>query len=101
MSLSMRDVDGFIDATLTRLASEAGTTRSNFYVDLRSYQQRITQNLVEQCTAVCESRGLVVTRNGDGLVVTVDLQTCFFNPDQAKAYQMALNYTRSIHGNHL
>jgi hypothetical protein len=101
MSLSMRDVDGFIDATIARLASEAGTMRSNFYVDLRSYQQRITQNLVDQCATICESRGLVVTRNGDGLVVTVDLHTCFLNPDQAKGYQMALNYTRSVHGNQL
>ena len=101
MPLNMRDVDGFIDATIARLSSEAGTTRSNFYVDMRTYQQRITQNLVDQCTAVCESRGLVVTRNGDGLIVTVDLQTCFFNPEQSKVYQMALSYTRSFQGNQL
>lgn len=101
MAITMRDVDGFIDTTITRLSSEAGSTRSNFYVDLRSYQQRITQNLVEQCTAVCNARGLQVERNGDGLIVTVDLHTCFFNPSQTRSYEMALNYTRNMHGNHL
>lgn len=101
MSLNMREVDDFIDATISRLSSEDGTTRSNFYVDLRSYQQRVTQNLIDQCTDTCTSRGLSVRRNGDGLVITVDLHTCFFNPGQAKAYQLALNYTRSAHGNHL
>lgn len=101
MSLSMRDIDGFIDNAITRLASESGSTRSTYYVDLRSYQQRITQNLVEQCTTICNSRGLKAERSGDGLMVTVDLHSCFFNPVQARAYEMALNYTRTMHGNHL
>lgn len=45
MSLTMQQLDFFIDTTINRLSSEAGVTRSSFYVNLRDFQQRITQNL--------------------------------------------------------
>lgn len=100
MSLTMQQIDSFIDTTINRLSSEGGTTQSSFYVDLRSFQQRITQNLVAQCIAFCASRGLHAERNGDGLVITVNLNSCFLNPSQSVAYNTALAYTRNIHGNH-
>lgn len=101
MSLTMQQLDAFIDTTINRLSSEAGTTRSSFYVNLRDLQQRITQNLVDNCIQLCHSRGLHAERNGDGLMVHVDLNTCFLNVHQAAAYNAALIYTRSLHGNHL
>jgi hypothetical protein len=101
MSLNMSDVDGFINNAINRLASENGSTTSNYYVDLRSYQKRVTQNLIDQCSAICHSRGLKTQHDGDGLVVTVNLHTCFLNPQQTKAYDLALNYTRFAHGNHV
>lgn len=101
MPLTMREVDSFIETALTRLASETGQTRSSFYVDLRSMQTRITQSLVDQCVDICESRNLSVTRVGDGLNVTVDLNTCYFNAFQAQKHELALQYTRSMHGNHI
>jgi len=79
----------------------AGITRSSFYVDLRSLQQRITQNLVDSCIQMCSSRGLYAERSGDGLVVTVDLNTCLLNGQQSALYNTALAYTRQVHGNHL
>jgi hypothetical protein len=101
MAITMQQLDSFIDVTINRLASEAGSTRSSFYVDLRTFQQRITQNLVAQCTAICASRGLHAERNGDGLVITVDLNLCFLNPNQSILYNTALAYTRATHGNHI
>ena len=101
MSITMRQIDDFIDTAIARLSGEEGITRSKFYVDLREYQQRVTQNLVEQCIATCASRGLVAQRNGDGLFIVVDLDTCAFNSNQARNYQVALNYTRSVHGNQM
>jgi hypothetical protein len=101
MSISMREVDDFIDTTISRLSSEDGTTRSNFYIDLRSYQKRVTQSLIDECVNTCATRGLATERQGDGLIVTVNLHNCYFNPSQAKAYQIALNYTRNVYGNHL
>lgn len=101
MSLTMRQIDDFIDAALDRLSGAQGVTVSCFYVDLRSYQQRITPKLVEQCVRICESRGLGAERDGDGLHVTVDLDTCFLNPSQAVIYRTALAFTRSQYGNHL
>lgn len=97
----MHQIDGFIDTAINRLSSASGSSVSHFYVDLRSYQQRITQNLVEQCIRLCQSRGLSVERQGDGLIVTVDLDTCFLNPKQALFYNGALEYTRTMHGNGL
>ena len=101
MSVTMSQLDTFIDTTINRLSSENGTTRSIFHIDLRSMQQRITQKLVDQCTSLCASRGLQAERKGDSLIVTVDLGTCFLNPSQSTAYNTALSYTRTVHGNHL
>lgn len=101
MSLTMQQVDSFIDTTINRLSGEAGSTRSSFYVDLRAFQQRITQNLVDSCTQLCNSRGLTAERNGDGLVVTVDLDRCLLNYQQSALYNAALAYTRQVHGNHI
>jgi len=101
MSLTMREIDSFIDTTILRLASESGRTTSDFYVDLRAYQQRITQNLVTQCTDICASRGLSAERSGDGLMIHVDLDRCVFTSTQSANYATALAYTRRMHGNHL
>lgn len=101
MSLTMQQLDFFIDTTINRLSSEAGVTRSSFYVNLRDFQQRITQNLVDNCIQLCSARGLDAERNGDGLMVHVDLNTCFLNAQQSASYNAALAYTRHIHGNHL
>jgi len=99
MNLTMRDIDLFIDTTINRLSSPNGTLHSSFYIDLRSLQSRITKNLVEECTSMCESRGLHVQRMGDGLSVTVDLNSCSLNPRQAAEFNTALAYTRQIYGN--
>jgi hypothetical protein len=99
MSLTMTQIDSFIDTSISRLSSEAAPTRSSFYVNLRDFQQRITQNLVDQCQELCASRGLYAERQGDGLVVTVDLSSCYLNHAQSMAYNSALAYTRSYHGN--
>ncbi len=97
--LSMAQIDSFIYTAIGRLSREAASSRSQFYVDLRSMQQRITKNLVADCMDLCARRGLTAERVGDGLNITVDLDTCFFNPQQADAYNVALAYTRHIHGN--
>ncbi len=97
----MMELDLFIDATINRLSSEQGITTSTFYVDLRSYQQRITQQLVDNCINICQSRGISAERQGDGLAVTVNLNTCYMNPSQTMNYNTALAYTRAVHGNHM
>jgi len=101
MSLTMQQLDSFIDTTINRLSSHAGTTRSSFYVNLRELQQRITQNLVDNCVELCRTRGLRAERSGDGLTIHVDLDTCLLNIQQSAAYNLALAYTRNMHGNHL
>ena len=40
-------------------------------------------------------------REGNGLLVRVDLRTCYLNPGQAEMFNIAIGYTRSVHGNHL
>ena len=99
MSLTMHQLDTFIDTAINRLSSEQGTMVSSFYIDLRAIQSRITAKLVDQSIAMCSSRGLLASRVGDGLSVMVDLRTCVLNPVQAAAFNMALNYTRQVHGN--
>ena len=101
MSVTMRQIDNFIDAAIDRLSGEEGVSISRFYVDLRDYQQRITPKLVEQCVAVCESRGLSAERQGDGLHIVVNLNSCLMNENQAVAYRTALAFTRIQHGNYV
>lgn len=101
MSITMSQLDSFIETAINRLSSESAPTRSAFYIDLRAYQQRITQRLVDDAIAICASRGLNAVRNGDGLTVHVDLDTCLFNSQQTQAYNTALSYARNTHGNHL
>lgn len=97
----MREIDEFIDTGINRLSGPQGQLTSNFYVDLRSYQTRITQNLENHCISLCNSRGITAQRIGDGLSITVDLNSCFLNSAQAQAYNIALSYTRNVHGNML
>lgn len=100
MALSMNLLDGFIETTINRLSSESGTMRSNFYVDLRdSNRIRITQGYVDQCISLCNSRGIQAQRNGDGLIVHIDLNTCYLNSRQSELFNTALHYTRVYHGN--
>ncbi|HHP0368279.1 TPA: hypothetical protein ACRZTS_005007, partial [Escherichia coli] len=102
MSISMQQIDSCIETTINRLSSEAGTMVSNFYLDLRSPgRQRITEKLVEQSIDLCRSRGIYAEREGNGLLVRVDLRTCYLNPGQAEMFNIAIGYTRSVHGNHL
>jgi len=102
MSISMQQIDSCIEITINRLSSNAGTMDSNFYLDLRAPgRQRITEKLVEQSIKLCRSRGISAEREGDGLVVMVDLRTCYLNPSQAEMFNVAIGYTRSVYGNHL
>lgn len=101
MSLSMQQLDTFIDTAINRLSSEQAPIVSTFYIDLRTFQSRITNKLVESCIAMCNARGLFAEKVGDGLTVTVNLNSCLFNPRQADAFNIALGYTRQIYGNHL
>jgi len=100
MSINMQQIDSFIDTAINRLSSEQGTLISTFYINLRDYQSRITTKLVEDCIGKCKARGLQTERVGDGISVTVNLNLCVLNPSQANAYNTALLYTRTEHGNH-
>jgi len=101
MSITMSQLDSFIDAAISSMSGERGTFVKSFFIDLRSLQQRITTQLVDSSIAICASRGLRAERNGDGLVVTVNLHTAFLNPSQTIAFNTALAYTREVHGNNL
>lgn len=104
MSITMQQIDACIDTTINRLSSESGRMHSSFYFNLRDQnpgRMRITEKLVAQAIDLCESRGLHVERNGDGLTVIVDLNRCSLNPRQAELFNAALDYTRSVHGNML
>jgi hypothetical protein len=101
MSISMQQIDTFIDTAINRLSSEQAPIVSMFYIDLRTFQNRITTKLVENCIAMCNARGLIAEKVGDGLAVTVNLNSCLFNPRQADAFNVALAYTRQMYGNHL
>jgi len=93
----MLTIDNFIETAIARLSSDASTMSSNFYVDLRdSDRQRITQAFVDQCIALCRSRGVSAERSGDGLLVHVDLQTCYMNASQSYQFNVSLNYARTI-----
>jgi len=35
------------------------------------------------------------------LMITIDLNRCYLNPRQASDFNVALDYTRSMHGNQL
>lgn len=100
MSIPMKEIDSLIDTTINRLSGESGTMHSTFYIDLRSYQTRITKRLVEDAMKVCQSRGLYAEQVEGGLKVDVDLSTCFMNPQQTTLFNAALNFTRAVHGNH-
>ncbi len=101
MSISMQQIDSCIETTINRLSSEAGTMVSNFYLDLRSPgRQRITE-AGRAINRFCRSRGIYAEREGNGLLVRVDLRTCYLNPGQAEMFNIAIGYTRSVHGNHL
>lgn len=104
MSITMQQLDTCIETTINRLSSEGGSMTSNFYLDLLASnpnRQRITDKLVEQAIDLCRSRGIYAERKGDGLVLKVDLRSCYLNPSQANMFNVALDYTRSEHGNHL
>lgn len=101
MAVTNHQIDSFIDATINRLSSEQGTMVSDYYIDLRTLQSRITTKLVDESIAKCNARGLQASRIGDGLTIRVDLRTCVLNPAQAAGFNLALNYTRQVHGNHL
>lgn len=101
MSLTMRDIDDMIDSTILRLAGETGSAVSTFYVDLRSYQRRITEKLVSECISLCSSRGIHAERIGDGLSITINLDRCYLNPSQARDFSSAVTFTQAAYGNRL
>jgi len=101
MSLTMADIDDMIDSTIFRLAGETGSSVSTFYVDLRNYQRRITDKLVSECISLCNSRGIYAERIGDGLSITINVDTCYLNPSQARAFTSAVTFTQSAYGNRL
>lgn len=93
MSIPMSHIDDLINAAIDRLSC-SGNLFHQFYIDLRIYQQRITQQLVDGSINSCNTRGLSVERIGDGLSVTVDLNTCVMTPTQAKKFSLALEHSR-------
>lgn len=101
----MNILDQFIDTAINRLSSEHGTMVSQFFIDPRTHfgdRKRVTQKLINEVIALCESRGLNATVDSmKNLLVTVNLNCCRFNPSQAALFNTALSYTRSAHGNHL
>ncbi len=98
----MQQIDSCIETTINRLSSEAGTMVSNFYLDLRSPgRQRITEKLVEQSIKSCRSRGIYAEREGNGLLVRVRSENVLSESGQAEMFNIAIGYTRSVHGNHL
>ncbi len=101
MSITMQQLDAFIDTAINRFSCEGSSSTSQFYVDLRSFQQRITKKLEQECIELCRTRGIYAERQGDGLTLTVDLNACSLNPIQAGTYNTALAYVRTVHGNHL
>lgn len=104
MSLTMAQIDGFIDTAIARLSGEDAPMLSRFYVDLRTLtpeRQRITEKFVDQSISLCNSRGIKAERNGDGLTITINLNSCYLNPQQSANFNTALNYTRVQHGNHI
>ena len=101
MSLTMADIDAMIDSAIFRLAGETGSAVSTFYVDLRNYQRRITDKLVLECISLCNSRGIHAERIGDGLSITINVDTCYLNPSQARDFTSAVTFTQSAYGNRL
>lgn len=100
----MKILDQFIDTAINRLSSERGPMVSEFFIDLRAHfgRQRITQKLIDDTIALCNSRGVHATVDPmNNLLVTVHLDSCRFNPAQAAMFNTALSYTRQVHGNHL
>ncbi len=94
MSIPMSHIDDLINAAIDRLSCDGGLVHQ-FYIDLRTYQQRITQQQVDRSINACQSRGLYVERIGDGLSVTVDLNSCMMNQMQAQKFSVALGYSRT------
>ncbi|CAD7740289.1 hypothetical protein J7369_22070 [Xanthomonas phaseoli pv. dieffenbachiae] len=99
MPVSNQQLDVFIDTSINRLSGESAPMRGRYIVDLRSFQQRITQKLVDECIAACRARGLSAERDGDSLFISVDLARCVMNERQSLNYTNALNHTRIVHGN--
>ena len=98
----MQIIDDFIDASIDRLSSESGTMISHFFLALRMAfpdRQRMTQNLVDIAIEALVSRGLIVNQVVGGQIgVTVDLNRCHFNSQQARYFSAALGYVRETHG---
>lgn len=95
-------VDHFIDTAIMRFSGRDGVMISHFYLDIREIfpdRQRITQNLKDDVVNTLESRGLdLESIDNTTFYVTVDLNKCFFNYRQARDFQEALAYVRSVHG---
>lgn len=96
--LSMNAIDEFIDTSINRFCSEAAPVVSEFYFDLRSGLQRISERAVTDAIELCNVRGLDAERINDGLIIKVNLNICRFNPSQTAAYNASLNYIRAAHG---
>lgn len=101
MSVSSKQLDVFIETSINRLSGERAPMHGRYCVDLRSFQQRITQKLVDDCIATCDARGLDAERRGDELIITVDLGKCVMNQHQAMLFNLALDHTRTVHGNEI
>ncbi|KOB16687.1 hypothetical protein [Xanthomonas arboricola] len=99
MAISNQQLDIFIDTSINRLSGESAPMLGRYVVDLRSFQQRITQKLVDECIAACTARGIKAERDGASLFIGVDLARCVMNQSQALNYTNALNHTRMVHGN--
>lgn len=89
-ALTMSQIETYIETSLNRFAHPSGEPVSHFYIDLREGRQRISKKLVDETVNLLESRGLQVEQLSDGLSIRVDLSQCFFNSDQADAYNRIL-----------
>lgn len=99
MSISNQQLDVFIETTINRLSGPSATQVGTYCVDLRTFQQRITEKLVQSCMQACEARHINAERSGDNLILTVNLDRCVMNQRQAAQYNLALEHTRVVHGN--
>lgn len=95
------ELSSFIDTTILRYSSENGSPAARYVINLRHYQSRITDKLVNECLSACDRMGLTAERIGDAVFIDVNLNRCTFSSRQAREYQTAVNYRRTIHGHDL
>lgn len=98
----MTIIDNLIDTAINRLSTPNGNFVSYFSLDIREIfpeRKRITKSLIDSVITEFHSRGLDAEFSNNKIYVTVDLNQCFFNYSQAQNFNVALSYSRGVHGN--